>query len=361
MANEQPAPDDVQAYLDDFVGNLPRNNHHSFYMGRTRNRDAHPVAENGDDILRVTATLESISVSERTNELVGKLAGYRASTEENLFSDHLTTLQNEGMIVYSGTSLTLTEAGRDFVRDHERDWFTAICGNHGRYQVFRNWCLANNVEHLLHFSHQAQTNLEVLQRFLTFCTECLKAEQVFRHLFAHPNERVTREYRQQLIDRYQTGREMGRYLNGFLRRVGRGQWPRELFPEFFPEGRQPVIWRNQPVFFYRPEERLVAEENARLAQAAQAAADGVEQPAQAPVDPAAQAAAQAWAAQAAVRGEQDRERRRLYQNARRQARRQADAAAAAAQPPRRRIPPPEGPPRRSARIQNNNNDVNYAE
>ena len=235
----------VNDYLTDYVASLPANNRNTNYMGKTKDRPSYmEVQENGDDILRIVTTLNSCGITTAEHEPVKRLAGYNDFHQENSFGSHLQSLQDAQLIVNVGTSLSLTEAGRARVAEQEATWLQ-FCFQL-KYHRFRGWCEANNVAHLLQFSHQATTNLEVLQRMITYFCHCSKGEKVFRHLFAEPHIEISQQRKQFLIDLYGVPRhEWGRWLCRFLVPVGHGKWPKKLHDELFPEGRQPVIWENQ--------------------------------------------------------------------------------------------------------------------
>ena len=250
----------VDDHINSYVVPLPPWNPKSHYMGRTRNRNR-PPAENGDDICRVITTLESLRIERIKTEVVERLAGYKNNNQSDLFSNHLSLLQDEGKIAITGNCVALTEDGQDYARLNETAWLKILIGE-AKYQTFNRWCVANGVTHLLQFTHQAESNLEVLQRMVTFVADCLKGEKLIRHVFAHPNTQITTAYKNELEDRYTIPNgEFGRHLNFWIQRINPKKKPKQLLEDFFPEGRDSVIWPNQPVFAHENDEEEDEEED----------------------------------------------------------------------------------------------------
>ena len=243
---------EVLMHIDEYVMGLKLNNPASYYMGRRRGKGV-SVADDGHDILRVIPTLASVGMLEPTSGTVSGYAGYNLKNQGDIFNDHMKTLDtNEGKIATTGNFVSLTPEGEKFVKEHETDWLT-IEVTPTKYKVFKKFCEENNVEHLLKFSHKAQTNLEVLQRWITFFSQGLKCEQAFRFLYATANIPITKERRNEVRRYFDLKRDWGRYFQCWLEPINRDSrdgFPTRLLNCLFPEGRDapPAMWCMQPVF-----------------------------------------------------------------------------------------------------------------
>ena len=255
---------------------LRKNNPASYYMGRRRGKGGIAgglVSDDGHDILRVIPTMASVGMSEAKSDTVSGYAGYKVKHQDTIFDKHMQTLDDKNMIVTKGNFVSLTPQGEAFVEQHEIDWLK-IEINGARHRPFKKFCEEKRVEHLLKFSHKAQTNLEVLQRWITFFSQGLKCEQAFRFLYATPNIPITKERRNEVIEYFDLKKDWGRYFQCWLEPMdghSTDGFPKQLLNCLFPDGRNapPAMWCMQPVFRNppkKPKPEVAAQDTAPAAE-----------------------------------------------------------------------------------------------